>query len=127
MQNKLLQKLTVALQNNLNLSPVYGLAASTHFKIQQQNYSNYRNMALNKKHFDEFRKWSDIKTSGHQHSGDLEFKVMSYNILAQDLLQMHPYLYHHHNRQSLQWPNRYRLILHEVLDIRPDILCLQEG
>ena len=104
-----------------------GLAASRNHRIQQQNCFNYRSMAFNQKHFEELRKWVDIKTNHQKTSDDLEFKVMSYNILAQDLLQMHPYLYHHHDRQALQWQNRYKLILREILEERPDILCLQEG
>lgn len=73
-----------------------------------------------------FRRWIDVKSS-HQNLSNQEFKVMSYNILAQDLLEIHRYLYDYHDPRAINWPHRYELIIHEILDCKPDILCLQEG
>ena len=73
-----------------------------------------------------FRRWIDVK-SYQRGESDQEFKVMSYNILAQDLLDIHRYLYDNHDPRALNWPHRYELIVHEILENKPDILCLQES
>ncbi|XP_069064535.1 protein angel homolog 1 [Pleurodeles waltl] len=55
-----------------------------------------------------------------------EFTVMSYNILAQDLVQQSPELYLHCHPDILSWDYRYQNILQELQHWDPDILCLQE-
>ncbi|XP_029901148.1 protein angel homolog 1 isoform X2 [Myripristis murdjan] len=55
-----------------------------------------------------------------------DFTVMSYNILAQDLLETHQELYSHCPLEVLQWTYRCHLLLEEILKWAPDILCLQE-
>ncbi|CAH1159683.1 unnamed protein product [Phaedon cochleariae] len=54
------------------------------------------------------------------------FTLMSYNVLAQDLLEQHPYLYQLHDQKSLNWQTRWKNILEEIKKFMPDILCLQE-
>ncbi|XP_054261476.1 uncharacterized protein LOC128985707 isoform X2 [Macrosteles quadrilineatus] len=54
------------------------------------------------------------------------FKVMSYNVLAQTLLEGHMYLYKNHDRRALGWARRWGLIYEEIKDENPEILCLQE-
>ncbi|XP_068436564.1 protein angel homolog 1 isoform X2 [Clinocottus analis] len=56
----------------------------------------------------------------------MDFTVMSYNILAQDLLEANPELYTHCPLEVLDWSCRCSLILEEVQKWEPDILCLQE-
>ncbi|XP_049595399.1 protein angel homolog 1 [Syngnathus scovelli] len=75
-----------------------------------------------------WRPWQDVST---QHSDtftkpSMDFTVMSYNILAQDLLEDNIELYMHCSREVLEWSNRYRLLLEEIQKWAPDILCLQE-
>ncbi|KAJ8396847.1 hypothetical protein AAFF_G00011700 [Aldrovandia affinis] len=55
-----------------------------------------------------------------------EFTVMSYNILAQDLLEANPDLYQHCAPEVLAWEFRLQNILREFEKWDPDILCLQE-
>ncbi|KAM3871348.1 protein angel homolog 1 [Diretmus argenteus] len=55
-----------------------------------------------------------------------DFSVMSYNILAQDLLDANQELYSHCPLEVLDWSYRYYLITEEILKWTPDILCLQE-
>jgi len=55
-----------------------------------------------------------------------QFSVMSYNVLAQNLLESHPYLYRDCPREALGWPYRWLGIKREILDMQPDIVCLQE-
>ncbi|XP_031626335.1 protein angel-like [Contarinia nasturtii] len=54
------------------------------------------------------------------------FKLMSYNILAQTLIEKHPYLYTTHYQPYLEWPHRLQCLRNEILNIKPEILCLQE-
>uniref|UniRef100_A0A3P8UK50 Angel homolog 1 n=1 Tax=Cynoglossus semilaevis TaxID=244447 RepID=A0A3P8UK50_CYNSE len=56
----------------------------------------------------------------------MEFTVMSYNILAQDLLETHEDLYMHCPLEVLDWNYRCKVLLDEIVKWNPDILCLQE-
>ncbi|GAA6213682.1 protein angel homolog 1 [Lates japonicus] len=56
----------------------------------------------------------------------MDFTVMSYNILAQDLLEANQDLYMHCPLEVLDWNYRCSLLLEEILKWAPDILCLQE-
>ncbi|XP_053678031.1 protein angel [Anopheles nili] len=55
-----------------------------------------------------------------------EFILMSYNILAQDLLEGHAQLYTEHDPRALPWNQRYGRLMAEINTIQPDILCVQE-
>ncbi|XP_028293845.1 protein angel homolog 1 isoform X2 [Gouania willdenowi] len=56
----------------------------------------------------------------------LDFTVMSYNILAQDLIELNQELYTHCPLEVLDWKYRCCLFLNELKKWSPDILCLQE-
>nr|XP_019940282.1 PREDICTED: protein angel homolog 1 [Paralichthys olivaceus] len=56
----------------------------------------------------------------------MDFTVMSYNILAQDLLEANQDLYIHCPLEVLDWSYRCSLVLEEIMKWAPDILCLQE-
>lgn len=56
----------------------------------------------------------------------LNFTVLSYNVLAQHLLEEHTYLYRRADPEALVWEKRGERILREVKDTGADILCLQE-
>ncbi|CAN8009742.1 unnamed protein product [Ixodes pacificus] len=58
--------------------------------------------------------------------GDLEFTLMSYNLLAQTLLEDNLYLYQHCPEQLLDWPLRRDNLLAELRQADADIMCLQE-
>ncbi|XP_065301233.2 protein angel homolog 2 isoform X1 [Dermacentor albipictus] len=57
---------------------------------------------------------------------DLVFTVLSYNVLAQGLLEDNPYLYQHCHEEVLQWSLRRQNLLAELREANADILCLQE-
>ncbi|KAJ6646899.1 Protein angel like 2 [Pseudolycoriella hygida] len=57
---------------------------------------------------------------------ETEITIMSYNILAQDLIVKHPYLYKSHDRYHLEYAIRSERLFNEMKVVRPDILCLQE-
>ncbi len=80
-----------------------------------------------------YRQWyhttlgrSYLNCDSYNQNGEFVFKLMSYNILAQDLLNTHRYLYHSHDQNALNWKHRYHRILTEINDVAPSILCLQE-
>ncbi|XP_042356989.1 protein angel homolog 1 [Plectropomus leopardus] len=56
----------------------------------------------------------------------MDFTVMSYNILAQDLLETNWELYTHCPPEVIDWSYRCSLLLEEIQKWEPDILCLQE-
>ncbi|NWI95356.1 ANGE1 protein, partial [Pitta sordida] len=55
-----------------------------------------------------------------------EFRVMSYNILAQDLVEQGLDLYVHCHQDILSWNYRLPNLLQEIQHWDPDVLCLQE-
>ncbi|KAF2884054.1 hypothetical protein ILUMI_22119 [Ignelater luminosus] len=54
------------------------------------------------------------------------FTLMSYNVLAQELLTEHSYLYRGHHPKALLWEQRWTNLLAEIKQHNADILCLQE-
>jgi len=56
----------------------------------------------------------------------LQFTLLSYNVLAQNLLETHPYLYRDCAVEALEWSYRWQGIQREIMDMQPDIVCLQE-
>lgn len=79
----------------------------------------------------EFRVWqkvvTDVSTSEPDIqtlpsvSASLDFTVMSYNILADDLLQTNPDLYAHCPQEVLDWNYRCMRILLEIQKLAPDV------
>lgn len=49
------------------------------------------------------------------------FRILSFNILAQNLLEAHPYLYMQHDREALSWDIRKPLLLQEILQAQADV------
>ncbi|XP_017108094.2 protein angel [Drosophila bipectinata] len=81
--------------------------------------------------YDFNRRWMQLRQAGsslrrgsEQHPST--FKVVSYNILAQDLLMEHLYLYMGIQQEWLTWRRRQQNLQREILKLDPDILCLQE-
>ncbi|XP_034111709.1 protein angel [Drosophila albomicans] len=54
------------------------------------------------------------------------FKLISYNILAQDLLMEHMHLYLDRPQELLTWHSRLQKLQREIIKLDADILCLQE-
>uniref|UniRef100_A0A3P9Q2H0 Angel homolog 1 (Drosophila) n=2 Tax=Poecilia reticulata TaxID=8081 RepID=A0A3P9Q2H0_POERE len=80
-----------------------------------------------------WRVWEDLDADSESvltpitiKKASLDFTVMSYNILAQDLLELNQHLYAHCPLEVLQWSYRCNLLLIEIKKWAPDILCLQE-
>ncbi|XP_002739940.2 protein angel homolog 2-like [Saccoglossus kowalevskii] len=56
----------------------------------------------------------------------IEFSIMSYNVLAQRLIEMNMFLYPHCNEDILKWEYRKNNLMKEIKELQADILCLQE-
>ena len=56
----------------------------------------------------------------------MQFKLTSYNILSQDLLDYHSSLYSKCSRRTLSWASRFQKITDELCRIKSNIVCLQE-
>ncbi|KAK0142471.1 Protein angel 1 [Merluccius polli] len=70
--------------------------------------------------------WTPSSSDADHQCALFHFTVMSYNILAQDLLEAHPQLYSHCPLEVLDWSSRCNLLQQEILKWMPDIMCLQE-
>lgn len=71
------------------------------------------------------RRWHRADVAG---SGDygIEFTIMSYNILSDDLLFQNAYLYVGCDSSVLKWQYRFERLVNEVSQHAPAILCIQE-
>lgn len=68
------------------------------------------------------RLWEPIKPQSSKPG--FIFTLMSYNVLAQDLLENHPYLYRQHSSESLKWETRWNNLLTEIKKLNPDVRIL---
>uniref|UniRef100_A0A0A9XND7 Protein angel 2 n=1 Tax=Lygus hesperus TaxID=30085 RepID=A0A0A9XND7_LYGHE len=68
-----------------------------------------------------FRQMQDYSAGG-----TAPVTVLNHNVLAQDLIELHPHLYRHHNPQDLVWEKRQELLFDEFLSSNADIIALQE-
>ena len=75
---------------------------------------------------------NSCQSTSHSHAGkkekeEFEFSVLSYNILADNLMLAHPELYRKCEAGALDWNFRWEGIKREILAFEcPDIICLQE-
>ena len=90
--------------------------------MSSYNQGNYQQQAtLSNK----FRRWN-IVTESQKNNKDVDFILGSYNILADQLYKMHNYLYCEHDQNALHWNHRFNRIMIEILNAKPQVLCLQE-
>ncbi|CAH1792341.1 unnamed protein product, partial [Owenia fusiformis] len=65
-------------------------------------------------------------SGGRSNPNMFTFKVMSYNVLAQNLLEDNSDLYQHCKPEYLEWEFRKENILSQITSKSPDVVCLQE-
>ncbi|CAH1647901.1 unnamed protein product [Spodoptera littoralis] len=75
----------------------------------------------------DFRVW-EVLGEGHdpRYGATFTFKILSYNVLAQYLLESHPYLYTDCSPRDLKWKIRAARLYDEITRMAPDVICLQE-
>lgn len=57
---------------------------------------------------------------------DFLFSLMSYNVLADEYMKSHLYLYQDTPEKHLNWSDRFPKLVAEIVFHSPDIVCLQE-
>ncbi|GFS84950.1 protein angel homolog 2 [Trichonephila clavipes] len=72
------------------------------------------------------RRWKKTKLYRTQSKWDFQFTIMTYNILSQNAVENHRYLYRSCHPAFLQDDYRISRILPEILKSKSDIICLQE-
>lgn len=100
-------------------------------KMQDQKYQKYFNDSQNNRGKVDNnegrnilkREW--INVAKEPTKPGFAFTVLNYNILSQQLLEMHSYLYQDHSSQALRWNQRFHNLVGEILYDNPDILCCQ--
>lgn len=101
-------------------------------KIMEQGSSaQFKEFEQQKLKLLKYRKWEhtglgNILNRGQETIDGLPFILMSYNILAQDLVNHHPNLYSEHDERAMPWNYRLKRLICEILEMSPHILCLQE-
>ncbi|XP_044020777.1 protein angel homolog 2 isoform X2 [Aphidius gifuensis] len=114
------------------MEPILELCLSKNDSSRQNNYVSNNNIPSNhyvmsKKKYNEIRQWKTIE-KGTSFNADTDFalRLLSYNILAQNLLETHSYLYKNHNYRALDWKHRKFLIQQEILNANANVICIQE-
>lgn len=81
-----------------------------------------------KQRYKEMRQWKRFRKDKPVSSSEDSFvlRLLSFNILAQNLLEAYPYLYKQHDKRALLWERRRRLIVQEILETKANVICLQE-
>lgn len=74
----------------------------------------------------EWTRFGSQHVFGRSRCPGVDFTVMSYNVLSQNLLLDNMYLYYYSEEKYLEWDHRKRELLREITEQMPDILCLQE-
>ncbi|XP_053366480.1 protein angel homolog 1 isoform X2 [Clarias gariepinus] len=113
-----------------------GLSEEVYYPFQDSGASYYHGFQGNTDFEVMWRVWEDLNvtsclgtsppTASAEPESTFDFTVMSYNILAQDLLEANIELYTHCSEEVLAWENRLQNILKELQTWEPDIICLQE-
>lgn len=78
--------------------------------------------------FLDFRAWENTtlgrileRANGGRNPG-VFFKIMSYNVLSQDLLVDHPELYRKNEPRALQWDIRWKNLFQEIKEHDCDVI-----
>ncbi|KAI1288410.1 Protein angel -like protein 2 [Halotydeus destructor] len=66
------------------------------------------------------------KKESHTDAKGVEFTLMTYNVLSQNLISQHGQLYTHCSKLSLDWVHRFQQLSREIKQCSPDVVCLQE-
>ncbi|XP_066944809.1 uncharacterized protein [Macrobrachium rosenbergii] len=85
-----------------------------------------------RRQLEELRKWhttrlgEEVFIHHRVRKSDTVFTLLSYNVLAQQLLMDNQFLYRECNESHLDWRYRWALLQYEVQDLEPDVILFQE-
>ncbi|XP_050300747.1 protein angel isoform X2 [Anthonomus grandis grandis] len=113
--------------SNGNMGPIVpDLRRQNHCYYMRRTISKSRNEISTVLNVQSKRRWENVKAITSSDKPHFDFSLMSYNMLAQKLLEDHEYLYKKHNRNCKKWETRWLNLFNEIKTLNPDILCLQE-
>lgn len=69
------------------------------------------------------RDW--VSVNGLPRNQGFVFTLLNYNILSQQLLEYHSYLYRDHQNNALRWNQRFYNLVGEIFRIQPDLCMFQ--
>lgn len=107
---------------SLNLSRIefkYSLSKNYYSQSMFQTPSQISN------YINRCRHWIKVWQPPSKHNLP-EFSITTYNILAQNLLLNHLYLYEKNVKSNLEWLQRSDRLKQELIELNSDIFCLQE-
>ncbi|XP_076374447.1 protein angel isoform X2 [Megalopta genalis] len=83
---------------------------------------------LDRQKYKTMRQWTRFKKEKLASNSEEFFilRLLSFNILAQCLLETYPFLYKGHDKRALSWKIRRQLLLQEILGAQANVICLQE-
>ncbi|XP_063993421.1 protein angel isoform X2 [Diachasmimorpha longicaudata] len=92
-----------------------------------QSMTNFQ-YGTSRKNYRELRQWKSVGNgiSSTIPESDFILRLLTYNILAQNLLETHSYLYNYHNKNALSWEGRKPLIQQEIIEAGANVICIQE-
>ncbi|KAG7188904.1 hypothetical protein KM043_008509 [Ampulex compressa] len=102
--------------------------AVNHQSIAEYPMGGEEKRSVDKQKYKAMRMWKQFKKEKLVPNSDEFFvlRLLSFNILAQNLLESYPYLYKKHDKQALAWHVRKELLLEEILQAQANVICLQE-
>jgi len=100
---------------------------STHLKSQSaQFWSGHRVLSKEQSRLHEVRSWTTQNAGMRVKTEGTKFRLLSYNVLAQDLLESNRGLYRDMDPVYLAWKKRWELMKKEIIHYQPHIVTLQE-
>ncbi|XP_070157664.1 protein angel [Polyergus mexicanus] len=99
-------------------------SVKTDVHAAETKHGNY----IDKERYKIIRKWKRFGKNRLISNTEDSFilRLLSFNILAQNLLEDHSYLYQDHNKKALNWKIRKTLVIQEIREADANVICLQE-
>jgi hypothetical protein len=123
-------KILCELNNGITLSmrrisgrKMYGRNEEQYQKQNHQNSSKDQRYFADRDHDPLKRDW--VSVNGIPKTQGFLFTLLNYNILSQQLLECHNYLYQEHQNNALRWNQRFYNLVGEIFRIKPDLCMFQ--
>lgn len=111
--------------SNLSLDANKTAESDSEKQKQQDDEAEKIDKELIIKSYLDLRRWHRVQRNDST-DRQQEFYLVSYNILAQQLLESNDYLYQHCDPEILSWAYRRKNLLNELKNFNSDVVCLQE-
>jgi mRNA deadenylase 3'-5' endonuclease subunit Ccr4 len=134
LKNLFRYKILCELNNGITVSirriserKMYGRNEDQYQKQHPDSFKDKRYYALERNNGDQSnplkRDW--VNVNGLPRNQGFVFTLLNYNILSQQLLEQHSYLYQEHQKNALRWNHRFYNIVGEIFRIQPDLCMFQ--